>query len=260
MPRYRFSHEGIMCDTYTPSTNVDLNKAGLILLGYPATIGENRITNMLIENGYTAYQPHYPGTYDSSGEFDPNQSIQMVSSIVKGVKRGEVVNLKSQKKILTSRKIKICIGYSFGCIIALKSMAMMPDVDRLILLAPVISYGPSKILSGFNTPDISFLDYLRRTRPFTYRLGKQKEWEKLFNGYYNDVKNNSEKNNIKHVFGIVGEKDNYFDIKVLQENFKTIIRQYVGNSTKINLLTIKDAGHSSSDLLSSNDDQLQDIF
>ena len=94
MSRFRFIEKGLCCDVYyNKKKNID--KCALFLYGFPATIGSNNLTEVLVDRGYTVLHPHYYGTYDSMGDFSPQSAFETVKTIVEIVKDSLVKNLKS---------------------------------------------------------------------------------------------------------------------------------------------------------------------
>src|SRR5829696_8715070 len=144
MKRFRISVKGIMSDVFLPK--VSSSKSALYYYGFPATIGSNELTDLLVLNDVGVIQPHYPGTYDSDGAFTPKNAIKMSKNICEGLNK-KIVNLKTGKPVTLS-KVKIIFANSFGCFIALKSIKYFPELEYLFLFAPAITYGNAETSSG----------------------------------------------------------------------------------------------------------------
>jgi pimeloyl-ACP methyl ester carboxylesterase len=247
MARYRFVYKGIMCDTYEPS-NGSAKEVALLLYGFPATIGENAATDFLRANGFLVLQPHYPGTYDSEGAFTPQSAVDMVSLIAEALSHGNVHDVKRNSTRSVPGRISVCVGYSFGCIVALRSLPYLTTLRSLLLVSPAISYGKAEVDSGFEEEGPPFIDYVRRSRPFTYRLGDNTSWDAFYNGAFNRP-SGEPPGSLHSVLGLVGSDDSSFDLEVLLRNFDPIVRTYVGRYPGVQLLTVEGAGHSINDLI-----------
>lgn len=241
MSRFRFSHQGLMCDAYE-NKNETANKVALYLYGFPATIGESPATKLLASQGYLVVQPHYPGTYDSTGKFSPHTASEAVQTVANAFASGVVMDVKKNTSRNVPKNIVVCLAYSFGSIIALRSLSFLPDLRSLLLFSPAITYGEASLPSGFRDKGKQFMKYLRRSRPYTYRLGDDHSWDQLFNGSLNKPVGSSPKS-LEYVLGVVGGNDEWFDHAILNRNFEPVIRRYVGDAPKVNLVTIESGNH-----------------
>jgi pimeloyl-ACP methyl ester carboxylesterase len=257
--RFRFVYKGIMCDTYEPS-NGPAKEAALLLYGFPATIGENAATELLRASGFLVLQPHYPGTYDSEGTFTPQSAVDMVSTIVEALSHGNVHDVKRDSMRSVPGRISLCVGNSFGCIVALRALSYLSTLRSLLLVSPAISYGKAQVDSGFQEEGPAFIDYVRRSRPFTYRLGDKTPWDAFYSGAFNKP-NGEPPGSLRSVLGVVGSEDSSFDIEVLRRNFNSIVRNYVGQYSEVQLLTVEGAGHGINDLVTaSTSSKLMEAF
>ncbi len=239
-----------MCDAYIPDQVLE-QRLALFLYGFPATIGENLMTNFLLKNGYFVVQPHYPGTYDSGGKFTPQSAEEMVKTLLQELSGGKVKNLKDDTQIPVPHNVTLCVGYSFGCMITLRCLPFFKNLQSTILISPAISYGVTDLSSGFIENGPAFLDYIRRTRPYTYRLGNSKEWEKLYSGFLN-IPRGEAPLSLETVIGISGAQDKSFNLPMLKKNFSPIVEKYAGNGKNITLQIIANAGHSVSNLINNS--------
>jgi len=248
--RIRFFVKGIACDVYYPEDIEPNGKAGLYLHGFPGSIGVNIVIAYLLNEGYTVLQPHYPGTYDSDGRCEPETAISMIKEVAQGISDGRVENIKKKELISIPKNIEICVGHSFGCFVALRGSRYLPSLKTLILLGPAITYGSNENSCGLKEDGDFHVNYVRRSRPFTYRLGSTAAWRNLYRGTM-DVIEDKIKGNAKYVIGIVGTEDKYFDLAVLRENFENIIRAYIPSVNVSKLIMVENASHDSKTLLRS---------
>jgi hypothetical protein len=247
MGRFLFKHNGIMSDVYEPEGGL-AEHAAILLYGFPATISENAATDLLVSSGFSVFQPHYPGTYDSEGLFTPQSAVEVIPNLLEALSHGEVRDLKKNSIRAVPRKVVVCIGYSFGCMISLRGIPYLTSLHSLLLLAPAISYGHAPIPSGWNETGPSFLDYLRRSRPFTYRLGETHSWHEFYNGALNYPTGESPES-LHTIVGVAGAKDGSFNHAVLQQNFAPVVQRYAGSHPDIKLLTVEDGNHSLNSLI-----------
>lgn len=247
MARYRFITEsGICCEVMSPKQS--LMETAMVLLGFPATIGESALTNFLQELGFVVVQPQYPGTYDSSGVFTPDSATSSVTDVVRGLGRGFVTNLKRLDKQAIPALTSVCVGYSFGAHIALHALAGLPDVRHLVLLAPAVTYGDSA--TGFDSEDLSFMEYVSRSRPHTYRLGNMDRWSELFSGRRNGFPSASG-GNLQSVHAFVGDLDGSIVASRLAVGLPQVMES-IAPGVETTVHVVEGAGHSSSQLLNAD--------
>ncbi len=189
MARFRyFTDEGICVEVFEgpgPSSPI-----AMVLLGMPATIGESEVTRLLNSEGFTVVQPHYAGTYDSAGEFHPAAAVMTARAVAKSLVDGEVIDVKNQVSRTIASSIALLVGYSFGAHVACHALHSI-NAQGLLLISPAISYGTTE--TGFKSEDITFLDYVTRSRPYTYRIGNRAEWKSLFQGDLNSFEYSKER-------------------------------------------------------------------
>jgi len=246
MSRYRFAHNKVMCDVFEPSGPT--RNVSLFLYGFPAMIGPNKMTDLLVSHGFVVLQPHYPGTYDSAGTFDPFSAADAVATIVEAIRDGKVQDLRSNKTRHISPAITACVGYCFGCNVALRSLPVLTHLRSLILASPALTIGPATVSSGFVAYGPPLLEYVKRSRPYTYRLGKLGKWMQLYDGHLNQPTGKCP-SSLRTVLGLAGAEDERFDHSVLKQNSHTIIKRFVGDQATVSFLFIPGADHRIDSLL-----------
>lgn len=247
MPRYRFfTSQDICVEVVEP--HGDSKGNALILLGMPATIGETAITATLTSHGWTTLQPHYHGTYDSGGLFSPASAADTVRSVTRAVEAGEVIDVKSNQTRNIAPAVSLVVGYSFGAHVAFRTLAEFNDLKAVLLLSPAIAYGDGS--TGFSSEGVDFLDYLSRSRPYTYRLADKSEWQRFYSGLDNSfpAKADSTAEPIT-IMAYVGSKDESIDADRLAVGLTALVADVLGVGTTCSVKVVQGAGHSSGDLL-----------
>src|ERR1043166_7497360 len=242
MPRYRAFANGIMADVFAPPSK-GRQEVALFLPGFPATLGENSLTKLLQKTGYTVVFPHYRGTYDSSGEFTPIEAIATAREIMEGLEAGEMRDTKSNYRASLPSKVTVCCGYSFGCFVTLHVAPSLVDVRSVLFFSPALTYGPAEVSSGFRESGLPFLDYVRRSRPLTYRLGAEPVWRNFYEGKMNLVGNEVQRAALT-VDCFLGGRDGSFDQALFVKNFKTIVQGAFPAALRIDLHVVKQGEHS----------------
>jgi dienelactone hydrolase len=229
----------LVADVYAPEK---ARATALFLPGFPATLGENEVTRALVNNGLTVVCPHYRGTYDSGGRFTPLTAVQTVKQISSAVRQGLILDTKRNTRAPIPPAIVVAVGYSFGAYVLLHAARSLTDLQRVWLFSPALTYGPAPLDSGFQEEGIGFLDYVRRSRPRTYRLGKEEEWRRFYEGDFNAAPGRPSRAEVT-VESYFGQKDSSFDAAVLGKNHDPIVRQFFPHARSIKLHQITDGSH-----------------
>ncbi|MBD5145620.1 MAG: hypothetical protein HDT21_06925 [Ruminococcus sp.] len=241
MSRFRFIEKGLCCDVYyNKKRNID--KCALFLYGFPATIGSNSLTEVLVDRGYTVLHPHYYGTYDSIGDFSPQSAFETVKTIVDIVKNSLVKNLKSGSMYKLPNTISICVGYSFGAYVLRHSVQYLKDLEEVLLFSPVMSNNPTNKLCWVNENGQKHLNYVINTRPFTYRIKDKDTWIK---NYVNDiyVEKKLEENNIKNVLWFYGKNDDAMIENQIKEKYLVSTKECLSLNANVAIYCIDDGDH-----------------
>ncbi|MCG9771618.1 hypothetical protein L1D59_23885, partial [Pseudoalteromonas piscicida] len=139
MKRYRSIVNGICLEIYRDESK-ECNKLAVYLFGFPGSAGKTEPVERLVSSGYTVIQPHYRGSYDSSGEFSPASSIELLAEIQEIVSTGDLVEVKKQQVICIPKNISLVLGHSYGCFAALKGCSVLTDIEKVVLLGPVLCF------------------------------------------------------------------------------------------------------------------------
>lgn len=241
MSRFRFIEKGLCCDVYY-NKNRNIDKCALFLYGFPATIGSNNLTELLVDKGYTVLHPHYYGTYDSMGNFSPQSAFETVKTIVEIVKDSFVRNLKNNTEYKLPNTISICIGYSFGAYVLRHTVDYLKDLENVFLFSPVMSNNPTNKLCWVNENGQEHLNYVMRTRPFTYRIKDTNVWIK---NYVNDIYIEKEikPNNIKKVLWFYGKNDDAMIERKIMEKYIVSTKECLSLNADIAIYCVDDGDH-----------------
>jgi len=248
MKRHRFIENGLNCEVYIPKQN-NKNRSAIFLYGFPGSVGANITTDLLIKNGYTVFMPNYYGTYDSNGTHTPISALQTLTDLSNAISKGEFKDIKSQNHITIPINVELVAASSFGCFIALRSLNVFQDVNSLLLIAPAITFCNSGAnFCGLLEDGIENIEYVIRSRPYTYRIGDRNDWLKLFSGQY-DIPVSNTFHSLKNIIGIVGDNDSTFDLQRLNAKFKSLIQKIINSDAQIQLETVSGGSHSAESLL-----------
>ncbi len=172
--------------------------------------------------GYNLFVPRYMGTYESSGEFNTENSVKSVESAIELAKSGEGVELFANSKLKWKNERTYLIGFSYG---ALPSLLQNLDVDKTLLVCPFVLmqyHLPNS--SGENVKDT--FEFLQRAYPNCYRFNANDVVEDILKVELPKLKDN--------LIVIIGKNDN----SIPKEEVN-----YIRNLYNIKSLE-KDGGHS----------------
>lgn len=249
MKRFRFIEKGLCCDVYY-SKEMDINACALFLYGFPATIGENSLTNLLVEKGYTVLHPHYYGTYDSDGDFTPQAAFMTVKNINEIVKT-MVRDLKRNVMVRIPDKITVCVGYSFGAYVLKHSIEQLNDLKTIMLFSPVMSTNACNDSCWYIENGLEHLNYVIRTRPFTYRIKKMTQWMEYYVNDH-DLVNTKTKEAIEHVLWVYGNLDEDMIANKLKSTYIQATKKYLSKSAIAEIVCVENGNHSINSLINEN--------
>lgn len=251
MKKARFISNKIAFDVFSEEFPNGAQNNAIYFYGFPGSIGQTVVTEFLANLGFIVLQPHYPGTYESDGEHTPQSAIKSVAEINYILENFKLQNVKSLKPVPLSPNIELCVGNSFGAFIALRGATYLPKLKTLVLLAPAISYGVSGKGCVINEDGDLHYEYVKRSRPYTYRLGSKNDWMTLYEGGL-DFLQKTEHPSLQKVIGVIGTEDSSIDIKKLSKFWKEVVTHYIGDKVDIELIEIEGAGHSANTLFRNN--------
>lgn len=178
MLAYRIKFKGIVSEAYIPEKH---NGITIIFLpGLPSYLSKNDLTFAVANSRCAVFHPHYSGSFDSAGNFSPEQCLKDVKTFIQMARQGELQELYFDKKFKLNTKTIVLLGTSFGSSIAALS-CREPQVGRIVLLSPVVTYDQKlieKYVSGFdfNNQMSGLIKLIQKTFPYSYRI---RDWGKL---------------------------------------------------------------------------------
>lgn len=216
--------------------------------GFPGSTGSNELIEYLNAQRVCVIFPQYPGVYDSDGLFTVASASNSIVQVAKFVSEKRLTNIKNDRTIDGIPRVTSIFSHSFGSVIANRACGLIEDLRSVVMLAPIISYQRVPVDYGVREDGLNQLDYVKRSRPYTYRFGSTDDWERLFSGESLDLP--EDRYYPKIILGIVGKKDSEFDIPVLMECFQNII-PFQHQTAECRLILVEDASHARQQMLES---------
>ncbi|PTX56823.1 hypothetical protein C8N43_1488 [Litoreibacter ponti] len=223
--KHRIIHDGLCADLYVPEGRPSIGTA-VYLYGFPGSMGQTDPVQQLVKFGFSVLQPHFPGSYDSSGKCTPAACFEVLGKLEAMVQSGTLPNAKNGKHISGVEPISVLVGHSFGAYAALHGCSPLQEVREIFLLGPAIAFSSSLDGIGLNEDVDKQFSYIQKTRPFTYRLGGKGEWRELYSGS-SDRDFEREAGKIERVFMVCGAADPYFNHELMEKNGEEIVRSVI---------------------------------
>lgn len=127
------------------------------------------------------------------------------------------------------------------------TLEYLVDVKKIIFVSPVMSNNPGNILCWVNENGLDHLNYVLRTRPFTYRISNKDNW--MIN-YVNDrTQTGVLSNQVDDVFWIYGRKDSAMIEEKLLGKYVMATRCCISLDANTKILAIEDGDHSINSLI-----------
>ena len=251
MKKFRFLDKGLAGDVFYPDPDVGPrpSSAGVFVYGFPAFVGPNAVTALMVQRGMMAVQPHYLGSYDSDGIYSPISLLDTCRVAGELFQQGHVTQSRDGKRFDIPSQIDVFVGHSFGCLVALRGIRFLPSIRRLVLMAPAVHYSRSNPDFGLHENGPEHLEYVRRSHPHTYRLAPATEWHELLTGKDGLPRHQYTHPSLEEVVAIVGEKDKYFDREALRSNLPVIVEAYCGSRARFSFHVVREAAHPVDDLV-----------
>jgi len=247
MKKLRFVDGGLVGDIYV-NDKVEADDAAVFLYGFPAFVGPNAVTTELISGGYLACQPHYFGSYDSSGPHSPNSLVDTCRAADEMFRRGHVSMSKDGRIRSLPSKARLWVAHSFGCLVALRAVKFLSTVETLILLAPAVHYGQKNPDFGIREDGLKLFDYVKVSHPYTYRLAPKDQWIDVLTGR-DTLPKNGDHQSLKRVVAVVGNSDEYLDKDALGRSLQLAVGAYCGSRVRLDFHVVA-SDHSLHELVS----------
>ena len=241
MYTYKSNCNGIFFDAAIPKTKN--SKLIIILPGLPEYPLPKELMFKLADRGYYIIYPRYHGTFESGGDFLSKSPAYDILDLIKYLKkRKDFLELYNKKKFIIDFKEIIVLASSFGGSVALHLAKLTKDVNRYIIIAPVLDFENHG--KKYKEQDLKNLGkFLKEGFPFLYRF-KEIDYEKLLKGKiipsaFQELNKLSE-----NIILVHGSADEIVSI----ENTKSFIKKF----PKAKLIKLDGEGHLSISKLNFN--------
>src|SRR3989339_840375 len=114
---YRIRFKNIISELYVPQKQN--GKVIIFFPGLPSFLGKNDMTKELVGAGYTVFQPYYSGSFDSFGDFNPQNCIKDIDVFIKMASQKKHKELYFNKELTIGVKEIILFGISYGSSVAI---------------------------------------------------------------------------------------------------------------------------------------------
>jgi esterase/lipase len=243
MKRFRIIENGLCIELYRPVVPNRDERLAVYFYGFPGSSGKTEPVVKLVDAGYTVIQPHYRGTYDSTGEFSPSTAMGTLREIADIIQKGVLVEIKNGSKVHIPTKIDFVVGHSFGCFPALKGSIDVNGVKKILLMGPQISFNQDGDGVGSTEDGNMHFYYVKNSRPHTYRLGAWASgWEQLYDAKLDGVSGVAPVT-LDKVMVVIGENDKYFNVDLVRQNSQQIVHKSLLGDYTVNINVVKDVGH-----------------
>lgn len=206
----------------------------IILPGLPEYPLPKELMFKLAEEGYGVLYPRYKGTYESNGNFLNESPAEDILKLIDSLKKKkEFKELYGRTKVNIDFEKLFVLASSFGSSVALHLSKLTKDIDRFILIAPVIDF--KKHGQRYEEQDlVSLKEFLIKGYPFLYRFD-EKNYDRLLDGQIIP----SAIENIGDYSGEIILLHSKEDSTISIENSK----EFSKKCSKIKFLEINQAGH-----------------
>lgn len=240
---YRIKFKNIISELYIPQKQN--GKVIIFLPGLPSFLGKNDVTKNLVNTEYVVFQPYYSGSFDSLGDFSPQNCIKDIDIFIKMASQKKHKELYFDKELTINTREIILFGTSYGSSIAVFG-CNDNRVSKIVLFSPVLTYEQEKINNlgvnlDFEAQMEALNNLLRRGYPNTYRIKDKSSMRKSLLGSdkdFNPIDYLATKID-KPVFILHGENDS-----IPFELSKRLLEDANVNDNLCELVVIKNAGHS----------------
>jgi len=223
--------KGIFFDIAIPE---ETNSEMIILLpGLPEYPLPKELMFKLAARGYHVVAPRYRGTFESKGNFLAKSPAYDILNLIKFLKKQKkILELYNKQSLKVNFNKLIVLGSSFGGSVALHLAGLTKDVDKYIIIAPVIDFKNHG--KKYKEQDLKNLGrFLKEAFPFLYRF-EDKNYRRLLEG---KIIPSALKgfNTLSEVILIHGKKDDVVSI----DNSRFFANKY----KNIRLIELEDKGH-----------------
>jgi len=200
------------------------DKTILFLTGFPKYPDRNKFIDKLCSFGFNVLMPLYTGTFDSSGDFSVNDSIDDVLEWYEYLIQGDLfMGIKANLKKIDPNNISI-FSMSYGSYITDLAFRKhkIDGLNKVVFLSPLYKPGLFKSPETEEIADITS-KIVERNFPFSYRFDDKTAFFNEISGKtINKLSKLAIKTNMKSPLVVAGEDDNITPpamAKKLSENY-----------------------------------------
>jgi pimeloyl-ACP methyl ester carboxylesterase len=211
------------CDIALPSK---INKKKLIIIcpGLPSDPSNYDLLDFLSNEGFLCVYVRYSGTWGSYGNFLKESPVKDIENIINVLSKNKffIDSSNNQKVKLNFREI-ILLGTSFGGSVCLVSGAKSKNVDKIIVLSPIIDYRDHARNPDYNEEKLESLGiYLKQAYGTSYNFNSV-NWKNFINGKL-DINPNDYLNELskKEIILLSGAKDKSISINRVNNFFNNL--------------------------------------
>lgn len=215
--------------------------------GFPYATGENTIIRWAVSKGFVVCFPQAPGTYDSSGRFSAGNYAKLLHQCIQDVNGEGLAGARANSTPIKLAPVAGLVSHSFGTLAATRVFCAFPSLEFLLMFAPLLDYSPSGSDVGVREDLSTQYDYVRHSRPHTFRLTRKDLF--LADAHQHVAATPRTSNSLVHAFA--GELDPDLDVEVLSNGFDKWSQDTFGSKVKARLHITPSGRHSISSILDS---------
>lgn len=179
MKQCRVKKNDQIANWVTPNTEFD--KIAIHLPGLPnKPTPIPGITEFLIGQGYAVLQPHYSGTYDSGGKFDPYIAYECIDFWKKTIENGQLYDVKEASEINAPKSLALLSCHSFGTYAGMTALRKGLVVPKVIFFCTSFAYGEKGKEFGQVGDKTKHSRYVRDAYSLTFRTTEPDIIEEFF--------------------------------------------------------------------------------
>lgn len=254
MIRVRLRKNGF-ASMYFAENRDRMDKIALNLTGIPTTTTPTPAVPFLVSMGYSVFQPQYIGSFDSAGEFAPENTIRSVFEAAEQIGEGVVFDLRDEVTIKIASKADLLVAHSFGTYSGIGAIIRGFRPKLAIMFSPMFEFGSKKERVGLKLDLERHARYISAALPLTFRTKDPNILHEFFveqSHFHPDpdlISSKEEK--LTRVLAIVGSEDPSIDPQINEYYVRTFIEEYSDAMHLDDYLVAQGAGHSVEQLLAS---------
>ena len=208
------------------------------------------ITQLLARAGFNVLQPHYPGTYESEGQFDPYETYRCVAHWISHLESGDVVDLKRESLLGIKAGPDLLSCHSFGSYVGFKALRQEVHVKKAMFFGTSFRYGIDGQQYGVRGDKTEHSRFLERAYAKCFRSSQKGIIEEFF------VRNSKElfefensSASMVRCLAVAPDSDPTIDYAASEDGVKGIFESYPNLFSLDRFLVARGAGHSVASML-----------